>query len=321
MKRLLIAAAVAACTLSAHALPSIDAVQAELAKGHDAQAEEMMREVVAAKPDSARARYVYAEILAHKGRFALAAEEAAQARRLDPALSFTQPEKFKAFTALLDREQATARTVGVTPQNRQDAVWRAGAAVPASPAAPGGGVPAWAWVAGAGVLAWGAWRWLGSQQAGPVGATAGAAMTAAPATTSYGPAPAYASAGATSFGGVPTAPAPYGVPAPAARAGNGLLGTGLAVAGGVAAGMLAKRLMEGHREPTLGNSAGMAGMAGMAPLGSTLGSWDAAPPRDDAAQALEERPVDMGTGDGWGGADVDIGGDSDTDASSGSDGW
>ena len=52
-----------------------------------------MREVVAAKPDSARARYVHAEILAHDKRFVLAAEEPAQARRLDPSLAFTRPEK------------------------------------------------------------------------------------------------------------------------------------------------------------------------------------------------------------------------------------
>lgn len=306
MKRLMIAAAFAAITMSALALPSIDAVQAQLAQGHAAQAETMVREVISAKPDSARARYVLAEILAHGGRFAQAAEEAAQARRLDPSLSFTQPEKFKAFSALLDRELAANRPAGGMLQTRQAPVWQP---APVVPAVPAGGVPAWAWAAGAGVLAWGAWRWTGSRQAGPGAAAAGATMAPAPAAPSDGPGSAHAGGSTTGFAAAPQAGAPYGMPAPAARPGNGLLGTGLAVAGGVAAGMLAERLMDSHREPALGT------WAGMAPLGLTPNAFDAAPPLDSAAQALEDRPIDMGTGDGWGG------GDPDSSTASDSDGW
>ena len=39
----------------------------------------MMREVVAAKQGSAKAHYIYAEILAHNGKLALAVEEAQKA--------------------------------------------------------------------------------------------------------------------------------------------------------------------------------------------------------------------------------------------------
>ena len=65
----------------------------------------MMREVVAAKPGSAKAHYVYAEILAHDGKIALAAEEAQKARLLDPDVKFTDPEKFRSFEAALLQAQ------------------------------------------------------------------------------------------------------------------------------------------------------------------------------------------------------------------------
>jgi|GEM_PF-3188348 len=44
----------------------------------------MMSEVVAAKPDSAKAHYIYAEMLAHNRNFTKASKEAARARQLDP---------------------------------------------------------------------------------------------------------------------------------------------------------------------------------------------------------------------------------------------
>ncbi|MEO8924349.1 MAG: tetratricopeptide repeat protein [Caldimonas sp.] len=66
------------------ALPTVADVDAEVQKGHYAQAESMMQVVVAAKPQSARAHYVLAEILAHNGRFSAAAAEEARARHLDP---------------------------------------------------------------------------------------------------------------------------------------------------------------------------------------------------------------------------------------------
>ena len=49
-------------------------------QGGYSQAEGMMREVVDAKPGSAKAHYIYAEILAHSGSFSKAAEEAGNAR-------------------------------------------------------------------------------------------------------------------------------------------------------------------------------------------------------------------------------------------------
>ncbi|MDE2277091.1 MAG: tetratricopeptide repeat protein, partial [Burkholderiales bacterium] len=111
MKRSLLVFSFAAllAAASAFALPDVAQVRSAVAQGHYGQAEAMMREVLAAKPDSARAHYVLAEILAHERRFGEAAAQAQRAAALDPSLAFTEPAKFRAFAGLLDREQAAER--------------------------------------------------------------------------------------------------------------------------------------------------------------------------------------------------------------------
>lgn len=294
MKRFLVAASFAALTCSAFALPTIGEVQSEIGKGHYARAEEMTREVVAAKPDSARARYVHAEILAHNQRFAQAAEEASQARRLDPGLSFTDPEKFRTFTQLLTRQQSQGAVSSALPPA---AAFKPAQFAGAAPANHGGGLPSWAWAGVAGLLAMLAWRALGArQQARPEWPPA---MPAA-----AGPLPTGGAAGGAGFSGYAPAPsAPASAPAPA---GNGLWGTGMAVAGGVAAGMLAEKLFEGHRE------SGAAAALPPAYRASEPGGVDERSARDVAAQELEQRSIDMGNGDDWGGNDRDT---------SSADGW
>ncbi|MBX9715929.1 MAG: hypothetical protein K2X42_04970, partial [Burkholderiaceae bacterium] len=64
-RKFLAAAVLGLCVIGASAVPSLDAVKGEVALGHYVQAQTMMEEVLAAKPSSARAHYVYAEILAH----------------------------------------------------------------------------------------------------------------------------------------------------------------------------------------------------------------------------------------------------------------
>ena len=183
MKRLFVALSLVWLTVSAFALPSLEAVQAEVGRGNYAQAEQMMREVVAAKPNSARAHYVYAEILAHDRRFDEAAEQAQLARQIDPALSFTQPAKFKAFADLLEREQAAARrAVTASPERAAAPMLR-----DATPAPAGGGVPGWIWVAGLGIVGFIAWRLLAARRPAPY------AAAMAPGGPSYGPGSAPAS--------------------------------------------------------------------------------------------------------------------------------
>ncbi len=80
------------------------------------------------------------------------------------------------------------------------------------------------------------------------------------------------------------------------------MGVGLAAAGGVAAGMLAEKLLhEGHDERGLPRDSGGAG--GFAPGGFDDGS---------AANDLVSRDIDFGSGgNDWGGGDAGGGGSDD----------
>src|SRR3954470_13010103 len=110
MKKWILSLVLASVAAVAWALPSLQDVEAEVQAGRWAQAETMMREVIAARPNSAKAHYVYAEILAHDGKIALAAEEAQKARVIDPDVRFTDPEKFRSFEArLLEAQRPAAR--------------------------------------------------------------------------------------------------------------------------------------------------------------------------------------------------------------------
>src|ERR1700712_2589647 len=115
MKRWMVSLMLALFASIAFALPTVNDVQAEIGKGNYTQAQSMMREVVAAKPGSAKAHYIYAEILAHNANFAEAAQEARLAKQLDPAIKFTQADKFNEFQKLLDREQARQSAAKTAP--------------------------------------------------------------------------------------------------------------------------------------------------------------------------------------------------------------
>jgi hypothetical protein len=69
-----------------------------------------------------------------------------------------------------------------------------------------------------------------------------------------------------------------------------MMGTGLAAAGGFAAGMLADELFHRHRDGSGASALDNLGPSGVAPMGT-----------DPAAMELESRPVDFGTGTDWGG--------------------
>jgi len=291
MKRWLIGLTLAALACAAQALPTAAEVQAEVDKGNYAQAQTMMHDVVVAKPGSARAHYIYAEILAHNDQFALAAQEAALARQLDPAFKFTSPEKFRAFEQLLEREQQRASTRARNGSSLD-------ALAPATPARPVArepslqgnepvrtGLPSWIWWAGLAALAMVAWNWL--RRSRSTGATA-------PSGAAYGGAAGYAPGG---LGG------PSGPPA---GGGSGLMGVGLAAAGGLAAGMLAEKLLDrGHEPRRLDSDADREGAARTPAYA------------DEDARALENRGVDFGSGDNnWdaGASDagsMDVGGGSD----------
>ena len=300
IKRLLVTVAFAAFTAAAIALPTVDAVQAEVQRGNYAQAEVMMQDVVAAKPGSARAHYIYAEILAHNKRFDQAAKETARARQIDPAISFADAAKFKSLESLLEREQQAAkpRTAPMTAAAPAPASLRT-----ASPAQPSGGVPTWVWVLGLAGIAAAVWMLVTRRQQA---AAMPMARTASPmgANAAAGYAPGYGAGAAPGYGPGPG----YGQQP---SGGMGLMGIGLAAAGGVAAGMLAERMLHGGHD-TAGNAA-----SGMGAGANSSSLYDQAPVDNAAARELEQRPVDFGKGDGWGGDGGGGGGSSDDS----SDGW
>lgn len=269
-----------ACAV-AWAVPTVQQVQTEVQQGRYSQAESMMREVVEAKPGSAKAHYLYAEILAHNGSFSKATEEAAKAKQLDPAIKFTQPEKFQAFEKLLEREQKPAQR----SETSSNAMFPSGAAA-APLRAQASGIPSWVWLAALGVVGYLLWRGFSRSQVAPL-PSGSFGMPATAPTNGYGNAP---------TGGY-GAGAPYANAPPVSPSG-GLLRTGLAVAGGVAAGMMVDEML--HRRPG----------AGTDQLSSLQhGSFDS-PPTDDAANELERRDVDFGNGNDWdaGSAAADLGG-------------
>jgi hypothetical protein len=171
--------------------------------GRMTEAQAMMDQVLRDHPDSAKAHFVEAELLARQGRIADARKELATAERLAPGLPFAKPQTVQNLKARLAMTTAPAEAGGRAP----------------APAAPAG-FPWGLALLGLGLVAFilFAVRLMGRRSATPV--------PAAPAygQPGYGPGaamPPYPAAGATGGG-----------------LGSGLLG-GLATGAAVGAGMVA----------------------------------------------------------------------------------
>jgi hypothetical protein len=199
----------------AHAEPSLHQVYEAAQAGNLHGAESMMTEVLQNHPNSAKAHYVEAEILAKEGRGGEASTQLATAEKLDPALSFAKPQAVQALRSELAGGHLTV--------------------------AAGGGSP-WIWIIAGGALIVFivlASRWM-QRRAAPV-------HVATTANTPYGGG--YGYPGGMPTGGYgPVAPGGGGM-------GSGILGglaTGAAVGAGVVAGeALMHRLIDGgehHRQ-------------------------------------------------------------------------
>lgn len=292
---------------AAWALPTEADVQAQVKAGQYEQAERSMAEVVAAKPDSAKAHYVYAEILAHQRKFDEAARQAQRAKVLDPAVKFTQPEKFKAFEALLEREQhGVARERAQAPHlTSLPGEGQPLAVAPVEAPSRSSGVPGWVWGAGLAVLAVLLWKALSRGWRSPV---AGAAMPMPMQAPMQAPVGGYGGFGNVNPGG-------YGMGG-AAPAGSGLrtgLAAGAGLAGGLAAGVLLDEML--HRGDQHGAASAGAHTAtdNSGLLGGVEPGFFDREVQQDAADQLASRDIDFGNGDSW-----DDGG---AGSSSGSDDW
>lgn len=214
---------------------------AEAGKFIEAQA--MMDKVLREHPNSAKAHYIEAELLAKQGKFARAGTELATAERLAPGLPFAKPEAVqKLRTLVAGAVQAPAareaRPAAVAPDLSYERQ------VPVSTPAPErGGIP-WTMLLFGGGLAAVAFFYFRNKSASQMAAQR-YSQTAGPAGTAGMGAgyPQYANAG--------NGPAGPGMAAPGGGIGSGIMGglaTGAALGAGMVAGQaLMHRFTDGNR--------------------------------------------------------------------------
>ncbi len=272
------------------ALPAHHDIEQAVASGQLPQAERMLREVIAEKPRSARARYELAQVLAREGQHEEVLQAIHAARELDPSLKFAQsPDKFNAVAHAIEQKTTAPHAAPV-------AVAAAAAPQTAEPARP-----AWWWPAvlsaGFALLVLALWRRMAARPAPR------SVLQATGAPTGMG---AYASEAPRGFGAQydPRGPAaaygtPYpaaGYPAPSAPSpGSGVAGAVVGGLAGVAAGYALSRALEGHNaspastdsHPFTSRPTGTMEDIGLVRM-------------DDAAQDSGLGSFDGGAGDDWG---------------------
>ena len=281
LQRMLLALTLALAAGWALALPSPKDIEAAVGAGQLPQAEAMLREVLQAKPQSAKAHYELGQVLARQGKYFEAQQALDQAKTIDPTLKFaTSPEAFaKTYDTVLAQVRGTSSAKPPVATVASPAAPVAQAA-PASPAPSGGFNLMYVWIAAAGLVVLG--LVLRRRAAAAPAMAAPAAHSAAPAgmppagqPTAYtgatmatggiigsGLTPAQAAAPAQrGFGAqyAPQAPAHY--PPAVAPAAGGMGAMGGAVLGGVAglaAGYALSKAMEGgasQNNPAASNNA------------------------------------------------------------------
>ena len=275
--------------------PTIHQIYEAAEAGKFIEAQKMMDTVLAAHPNSAKAHFVEAELLAKQGKFSRAASELATAERLGPDMKFAKPEAVRELKAVL----AAARPAAL-PSSRGVPANLAPADVAARPEAAPRSLP-WGMLLGIGALAVLVMLYF-KNRAAQRGGAAGFG-NAGPGYPGGNTAPYMNSA----HGGVPPQ---YGMPggmAPPAAGGGlgaGIMG-GLATGAALGAGMVAGQALAHHFTDSNNSNTG-GGNRGGADTGSGL---------IDNGFAQNDTPpsgYDMGGGD-FGVSDAgswDSGGDS-----------
>ena len=279
LQRMLLALTLVLAAGWALALPSPKEIEAAVGAGQLPQAETMLREVLQAKPQSAKAHYELGQVLARQGKYFEAQQALDQAKTIDPTLKFaTSPEAFaKTYDTVLAQVRgapsaASAKAAVATPAAP------VASPAPASPAPSGGFNLMYVWMGAAGLVVLGLILRRRAAAtpavATPAAAYAGMPPPAQPAYNGAAMAtggiigsglnPAQAAAPAQrGFGSqyAPQAPAPAHYPPAAAPAAGGMGAMGGAVLGGVAglaAGYALSKAMEGganHPNPAASNNA------------------------------------------------------------------
>ena len=111
LKSLLLGLALTASAL-AFALPSPKDIEAAVSQGHLQQAETLLREVIEAKLQSAKAHYELGQVLLREHRAKEAHAELLAAKAIDPSLKFaTSAAQFEAFLTQANAQPAQSKTV------------------------------------------------------------------------------------------------------------------------------------------------------------------------------------------------------------------
>ncbi|MGI4981807.1 MAG: tetratricopeptide repeat protein [Janthinobacterium lividum] len=90
--------------LTVFAAPSVTDVEAAIGRGDLQGAQTMLDQVVAAHPESARAHYLDAQVLERNHRYGDALAQLDAARKIDPALGFTDRGKFETIQRRINAE-------------------------------------------------------------------------------------------------------------------------------------------------------------------------------------------------------------------------
>jgi hypothetical protein len=264
MQKLLLSLILLVATAAASAADSPKDVQALIARGDYPGAEAALREAITDHPQSAKAHYVLAEVLAHEGNIGEAKTEANKAAALDPATHFTDPAKFQAFQQKLNEALAPVsanRSPAASPVRYADTRPAGGR--------EGGGFGLGSLVVVGLVIAVIAFLWSRRRRA-PDASFPG-----------YGPVPPPAPGG-------PYSGAPGGYPGYAPPPSSGVGSTIAAGVGGLAAGMLLDEALRSHGGNDTSRESGLFGGNG----GTVQND-----PSADAYNDLRSDPIDMGNDD------------------------
>ncbi len=269
------------------------AVEAALQQGNYPLAEQELRQAIVEHPQSAKAHYMLAQVLAHEGNIGDAQKEAGQAKTLDPKISFTNPARFERFQSELN--QALAPSTGVRPRAASVPVTREApyAATEQPVAEPRSRGSIWPWVIGA-VIVFLLFGWFRRRQQ--------AQFTNPPG---YGQG--YGAPGPQgSYGNGSYPPPGY----PQGPQGGSGMGVGGSILGGLAGGVLgaaAVNAYENHERREEGERGDY-----------QQGNNVAQNPQDQAYDQLRNDPIDTGNNDdswdnsGGGGDSFDSGGGDDS---------
>jgi tetratricopeptide (TPR) repeat protein len=107
------------------ALPSPKDIQSAMEDENFSKAESMLREVIAEKPQSAKAHYELGQVLARKEEFKEAYKELLKAKEIDPSLSFASNQK--KFNDILEKVAQQRQTTGISDSPQVSLAQKSGA--------------------------------------------------------------------------------------------------------------------------------------------------------------------------------------------------